>query len=148
MLHHHNKISDKLYKQCTSRDSISSLLAQDDKLSPAEAAKRLYHPDSVSLNEGKPPKHREPASAEDLQRAFECGHWGPTRPSELFLRIFHDSLLPLEHDPLMGCVSPSLVGSCGVIPLTIVAPLPDIIRHMVSRADVFGSRREWLDVYK
>lgn len=126
------RISDRVYELCRSPQSVSSLLAEDPSLSPGEAAKKLYHPDVVSISEGHPPKERIPATEEELQRAYECGNFGPTRPSELFLRIFHDSLLPLEHDPLMGCCSPSLVGSCGVVPLTIIAPLPDICRHMVS----------------
>lgn len=50
----------------------------------------------------------------------------------------------------MGCVSPSLVGSCGAIPLTIFAPLPDICRHMsnlIARAEkeVFLATNYWMD---
>lgn len=101
-------------------------------MSPGEAAKKLYHPDDFSISEGHPPKERIPASAEELERAYQCGNFGPTRPSDTFLRIFHDSLIPLNHDPLMGVCSPSLIGSSGVIPLTIIGPLPDICRHMVS----------------
>jgi len=126
-----NKLNDKVIKLCTAPESISSLLARDETLSPGHAAKKLYHPEHVAITEGKPPKERIPASQEELNRAYQCGKWGPTKPSELFMRIFHASLLPLEHDPLMGCCSPSLVGSSGVCPLTIVAPLPDILRHMV-----------------
>lgn len=124
-------ISDKVYEMCKSKQSVSSLLAENPTMTPGEAAKKLYHPAEVALTEGHPPKERIPASPEELQRAFECGNFGPTRPSETFLRIFHDSLVPLNHDPLMGVCSPSLVGSSGVIPLTIIGPLPDICRHMV-----------------
>jgi len=124
-------ISDRVYELCRDKRSVSSRLAQDPSLSPGEAAKALYHPDTVSVSEGTPPEKRVPATDEELKRAYECGNWGPSKPSELFLRIFHDSLMPLNHDPLMGCCSPSLVGSCGVVPLTVIGPLPDIIRHMV-----------------
>lgn len=125
------KITDKVYKMCTDKQSVSSLLAQDPTLTPGAAATKLYHPDTVSISEGAPPKDRSPATPEELERAYQCGNFGPTRPSELFLRIFHDSLMPLEHDPLMGVCSPSLIGSSGVMPLTIIGPLPDICRHMV-----------------
>lgn len=125
-------IPDSVYNFCRDPRSVSSLLATDPDLTPGEAAKKLYHPDNFTVSEGKPPTERIPASHEELRRAYECGKWGPTRPSELFLRIFHDSLGPLRHDPLMGVCSPSLLGSCGVLPLTVVAPLPDICRHMVS----------------
>jgi hypothetical protein len=126
-----HKISDRVYQFCTSEDSVSSALAKDPSIAPKEAAKKLYGHVKVSVTSGKPPHTRKPAMQEDLQRAFECGKWGPTRPSELFLRIFHDAVCSLEHDPLMGCVSPSLMGSCGAILLTVIAPLPDLVRHMV-----------------
>lgn len=44
----------------------------------------------------------------------------------------------LEADPLAGLVSPSLLGSSGVIPLSIVSVIPDIMRHyaeLIVRAD-------------
>lgn len=125
------KISDRVYKWCTSAETVSAALAKDPTLAPGKAAEKLYGSEGISVSEKKPPKHREVATQEDLQRAFECGKFGATRPSELFLRMFHDALCALEHDPLMGCVSPSLMGSSGVIPLTVLAPLPDLVRHMV-----------------
>ncbi|KAE9971731.1 hypothetical protein BLS_004335 [Venturia inaequalis] len=144
-------ISDKVYAWCTSKDSVSNELAKDRSLSPGDAVKKLYgEGDGIHLSEKKALPHREPATQEELERAFQCGNFGPTRPSELFLRIFHDALLPLEHDPMMGCVSPSLMGSYGAIPLTIIAPLPDICRHMsnlIARAEkeVFLATNYWMD---
>jgi phosphatidylserine/phosphatidylglycerophosphate/cardiolipin synthase-like enzyme len=38
-------------------------------------------------------------------------------------------LHPLDADPLAGLVSPSLLGSSGVIPLSIVSIIPDIMKH-------------------
>ena len=35
----------------------------------------------------------------------------------------------LDADPLAGLVSPSLLGSSGVIPLSIISIIPDIMRH-------------------
>jgi hypothetical protein len=126
-----HQISDRVYEWCTSEVSVSAALAKDPAVPPKEAAKKLYGQAKISVTAEKPPRERELASEKELQRAFECGKWGPTRPSELFLRIFHDAICSLEHDPLMGCVSPSLMGSCGSIPLSILAPLPDLVRHMV-----------------
>ena len=133
--HQKMSLSEKVYGLCRNPHSVSSLLAEDASLSPGQAAKKLYHPDNISINEGHVPSNRDPATDEELERAFQCGKF-PTRPSDLFLRVFHDSLMPLEHDPLMGCCSPSLVGSSGVCPLTIIGPLPDICRHMVREACV------------
>lgn len=49
---------------------------------------------------------------------------------------------------MVGMTSPSLLGSSGVVPLTIIAPLPDICRHMsncIARAerDVFLATNFW-----
>jgi hypothetical protein len=125
------KISDRVYQWCTSDISVSAELAKNPELAPGKAAENLFGKERISISEKKASKERVPATPEDLELAYQCGKFGPTRPSELFLRIFHDALLTLEHDPLMGCVSPSLMGSCGAIPLTVIAPLPDICRHMV-----------------
>jgi hypothetical protein len=92
---------------------------------------RTPHCHLAKLQRGHVPSTRKPATGEELERALQCGKFA-VPPSELFLRVFHDSLMPLEHDPLMGCCSPSLLGSSGTCPLTIVSGLPDICRHMVS----------------
>jgi ribosomal protein S8 len=47
-------------------------------------------------------------------------------------------------------VSPPLMGSCGVNPLTIIGPLPDICRHMsncIARAkkEVFLATNYWMN---
>lgn len=36
-------------------------------------------------------------------------------------KIYHDALGPVEQDPAAAMVSPSLMGSCGVVPLTIIS---------------------------
>lgn len=143
------KISEKVYKWCTSEESVSSLLAKDPTLAPGKAAEKLYGKEHTSVSEKKHPNNYD-YSLEELERAYQCGKWGDTRPSELFLRIYHDALLPLEQDPLMGVVSPSLMGSSGAIPLTIIGPLPDICRHMsnlIARAEkeVFLATNYWMD---
>lgn len=148
MSKHH--ITDKLLQQCTSSESVSSLLAQDPTLAPHQAASKLYHPEGFTLLDTAPPHDRTVITAEELEKAYQCGNWGPTRPSELFLQMFHESLLPLQHDPLMGVCSPSKVGSCGVVPLTVISSLPDICRHMsnlIARAEkeVFLATNFWMD---
>lgn len=81
-------ISDELLKLLTSPESVSTLLAQDPSLTPGEAWKKLYGHhvgklgDTPSINDAG--KHL--ASEEALRKAAEAGHWGPTQPSELFLR--------------------------------------------------------------
>ncbi|KUI56836.1 hypothetical protein VP1G_04219 [Cytospora mali] len=125
-------VSDELFQLLTSPESVSSLLAQDPSMSPAQAWKKLY-----GQYDGKPGSSHSNHEAADglaqkeaLKRAAECGHWGPTQPSELFLKMYNDALGPLEQDPARAMVSPSLMGSCGVLPLTIISTIPDIARHM------------------
>ncbi|KAJ4303114.1 hypothetical protein N0V90_002006 [Kalmusia sp. IMI 367209] len=142
-------ISDKILRLCTQPISVSSEYAQDPTKTPGHYADHLYGSEPPAVTEHQPPHLRKPATKEDLNRARQCGTWGDSQPSELFLRCFHDALCSLEHDPLAGMVSPSLLGSSGVVPLTIVAPLPDICRHMsnlIARAEheVFLATNFWI----
>lgn len=113
------------------RESVTSLLA-DVSLnfqSPQQVAEQLF---------SKPARHlrsrvnyelleHEVTDAE-LNIAEKFGRF-TSRPSDLFLKLFHNVLCTLKRDPLSGRVSPSLVGATGVIPLTIVSTIPDIMRH-------------------
>jgi len=87
-------IPQTVYDLCQSKETVSSLLAQDPTLTPAKAAKKLYGHGETGLSDHKHARYT-PASAEDLQRAFECGNWGPTRPSDFFLQVglFSESAL-------------------------------------------------------
>ena len=82
-------ISEKVHKLCTSSESVSSLLAQDPTMAPGEAWKKLYGGHAAGEKESKKTSkaHRDDITPDDLKRALECGSWGPTQPSELFLRV-------------------------------------------------------------
>ncbi|KAF3767910.1 hypothetical protein M406DRAFT_252746 [Cryphonectria parasitica EP155] len=72
-------ISDQMYKLFINPESVSSLLAKDPSMAPGKAWKELYgHHTGNHVD-----KHDE---NDHLERAAECGHWGPTQPSELFLK--------------------------------------------------------------
>ncbi|KAI9873321.1 MAG: hypothetical protein M1830_000543 [Pleopsidium flavum] len=140
-------VSQKVFDLCRSNVTVSSELAHDPTLQPGSIVKKLYGDDIGGHDEHKNFK-RHNATAEDLERAYQCGKWGGTRPSELFLRIYHDVLCSLEGDPMVGMTSPPLMGSSGVLPLTIISPLPDICRHMsncIARAEkeVFLATNYW-----
>ncbi|KAK2067230.1 hypothetical protein P8C59_000988 [Phyllachora maydis] len=130
-------VSDRLAALCTSADSVSSLLAADPTLAPGEAWKRLYgdHAGRVALA---------------LEQAARCGKWGPTRPSDLFLHMYDAALRTLEDTPAPAMVSPSLMGSCGVVRLTVISVIPDIVRHMAkvmvrAEREVFLATNYWQD---
>jgi hypothetical protein len=144
-----SRISDQIFKLCTDPTSVSSLYAHDADQPPEHYAKVLYGDEHYAITERSPPHQRSEPTREDLERARQCGNWGNTQPSDLFLHCFHDALCSLEHDHLAGMISPSLMGSSGVIPLTILAPLPDIARHMsnlIARAkkEVFLATNFWV----
>ncbi|KAJ7702270.1 hypothetical protein B0H17DRAFT_1157462 [Mycena rosella] len=143
-------ISPKVHQLCTGTETVSSLVAKDPQLPPGDAWKKLYGGHAAGSKESiaTAREHREAHTAEDLKRARECGKWGPTEPSELFLKLYHDALCTLDHSVASAMVSPPLMGSCGTIPLTVISVVPDIMRHMsnmIVRADkeVFLATNYW-----
>ncbi|KAL8243917.1 hypothetical protein R6Q59_010175 [Mikania micrantha] len=126
-----NKMAEEaIYELCRSRISVSAQLAKEPGSAPGDICKRLYghHAHEVLENHKS-----QPSEAIDISKdvAEQCGNWGSTRPSHLFLTIFNDVLKTLEvNNPLGGVCSPSLLGSNGVCPLTVIATIPDVCRHM------------------
>lgn len=123
-------VSDHAVKLCQETPTVSSEFAKNPSEAPTEIIKRLYGHHKPTTGHDVSGVGRPPASVADLERARQCGKWGPKEPSELFLRVYHDVLSCLDTDPMGGMVSPPLMGSYGTIPLTIIAPLADIFRHM------------------
>jgi hypothetical protein len=79
-------ISERTYQLCRDPRSVTSELAKNPTEAPVDIAKRLYgtHPEHAA------DQANDTASIDekiDLDRAFDCGRWGPTRPSELFLKV-------------------------------------------------------------
>lgn len=148
-MHDEHKISAKIFELARNGQSVSSEFAKDPYRSSGDIASHLYG--SHALKAAKPhpaPKHRYPATKEDLERARQCGKFEGTDPSELFLRAYHDALVCLEHDPLAGMVSPSLLGSTGVVPLISIGSLHDSTRHwsnIIARAknEVLFATNAW-----
>ena len=75
----------------------------------------------------------------------QCVAFELTAPAQ----IYHDVLRTLEIEPLASVVSPPLLGTNGVVPLTIISCLPDICRHMsnlIARAEkeVFLATNYWM----
>ena len=79
-------IPKKVYDLCHGSATISSELAHNPTLAPGEARKKIYGTQEGHVNEHK---HFQISSTsqQDIQQAYECGNWGPTRPSELFLKV-------------------------------------------------------------
>ncbi|GFZ43593.1 hypothetical protein JCM24511_01313 [Saitozyma sp. JCM 24511] len=84
----------------------------------------------------------------ELDEIRGCGQWGGSKPGELFLNIYAQALLTMEDNPINGLVSPPLAGATGVVPLSIISVIPDIIEHhadIIVRAEheVFLATNFW-----
>ena len=123
-------LSDETVKLCQDERTVSAEFAKNPTEAPIDIIKRLYSSHKPSVNHHG--AEQQPATVADIERARQCGKWGPTQPSELFLRVFHDAVSCLDADPMSGMISPALMGSYGTVPLTIIAPLADIFRHMAN----------------
>jgi hypothetical protein len=130
-------VSERAVKLCQETQTVSNEFARNPEEAPTDICQRLYgHHKPIVTHEEQ--KHelavsgvdRPPASTAELEIARQCGIWGPQQPSEFFLQVYHDVLATLDADALGGMVSPPLMGSHGTIPLTVIAPLADIVRHM------------------
>ncbi|KIJ62552.1 hypothetical protein HYDPIDRAFT_114197 [Hydnomerulius pinastri MD-312] len=139
-------ISEKAYSLTHSQKTVTAALAAAPTSSPGHLAKTLYdehHKKPLASggylemfsemfhrengDEMKRIQQIEPTQ-EDLDRAAECGNFG-SRPSDLFLKIYVDVLATLEGNPWSGVVSPPLLGSRGVVNLSIISVIPDIMQH-------------------
>ncbi|KAK8079554.1 hypothetical protein PG997_007372, partial [Apiospora hydei] len=144
------KIVPALVQLCQEPESVSSRLAKQPDLAPGDVWKKLYSRHERQLSKARDIRDIGKGSLADgeLEKARQCGKWGPTEPSDLFLRLYHDALCTLDEDLGCGMVSPSLMGSSGVVPLTIISCIPDIVRHMsnlIVRAEkeVFIATNYW-----
>ena len=121
---------DKIGELCRSSYSVSSKYADSSDESPGKIAESLYKTHHLQTPTTNASIAKHTYTSQELEWARQCGKFGDTSPSELFLRAYYDLLQCLAHDPLANCVSPSLCGSTGFAPLTIIAPLHDQLRHM------------------
>ncbi|MCJ1309901.1 hypothetical protein MMC25_003562 [Agyrium rufum] len=122
-------VSHKVLNLCQGKTTVSSELARDPTLAPGKVAKQLYG-EEIGGHEVHKKFELSDASAED-QENFRVEN-GTIHDPVIFSSksIYHDMLCTLEGDPMVGITSPPLMGSSGVVPLGIIAPLPDICRHI------------------
>jgi hypothetical protein len=115
-------ISDEVHSACIGKDTVSTCLAVDTSLSPADLWSKLFGRNAAKKSEkgsGSVGTNEEATSS--LSRAEKCGRWGTAKPSELFLTVYNDVLRTLDDNLSAGMVSPPLMGSCGTVPLTIMS---------------------------
>ncbi|TKY87535.1 hypothetical protein EX895_003549 [Sporisorium graminicola] len=149
----------------SSQPTITSAVAADPTLPPSQAAKHLFPSPSAAkrgilrfkikeqLEEGRH-KHwvwdkgavhhgnREPDDDELERVRLRFGYKSTAEggPSRLYLMILADCLLPLPRNPMSGVVSPPLLATTGIAPLSIFSTGPDIIGHYFDC--IVAARRE------
>jgi hypothetical protein len=88
-------IPPKIFELCTSGQSVTSELEQNPSEAPVHASKKLFgvdiQEDVLGEKESKFVKKHEDDDANALEQAYECGNFGQTRPSELFLKARYES---------------------------------------------------------
>ncbi|BGP16314.1 hypothetical protein JCM10213_006470 [Rhodosporidiobolus nylandii] len=121
--------------------------------SPGTAAKKLFPKPNLLQRAHRrffikrDLKYGRDWTPEELDEAAKRGNF-PERPSDLFLKMYADVLTTLTRDPLAGNVSPSLIGTQGTIPLSIVSTIPDIMQHykdciVLAEKEVFLVTNYW-----
>jgi hypothetical protein len=161
-----------------SNATVTSELAKDPNQRASSVFKSICR-DHHHISNGTKQDSSNPTQESDegshesstFEKARAHGKWGTAEPSEIFLRVsimtiktilrqrhpnsifsnqvYHDALTAVEKKPETGVVSPSLLGSTGIVPLTIVSPLPDLCRHLgncIARAEheVFLGTNFWI----
>lgn len=94
--------------------------------STAERAKHWHWEQGATSPRNAPP------SAEELEAVRRYYGYKPESeggPSELYLQLLADCMLALHYNPMSGVVSPQILASTGVVPLSIFSTGPDIIQH-------------------
>ncbi|KAI0061253.1 hypothetical protein BV25DRAFT_770703 [Artomyces pyxidatus] len=139
--------SDNVLQLCNSTETVTAALAAHPDQAVSKIVKDLFKKKGAAVKQQSTADGKE--STDELDRAAQCGKF-PYRPSDLFLKIYNDVLATLDSDPLAGLVSPCLLGSSGVIPLSVVSVIPDIMRHyadLIVRAEteVFIATNYWED---
>ena len=79
-------IPPKVYELCHRDKTLTAELAKNPHEHPSSVCKRLFDIDTEDDVEDK--KHESATKgASDIDQARECGNWGGSEPSDLFLKV-------------------------------------------------------------
>jgi len=96
-------VSDRVYELCHEVRTVSSEMAKNPTAAPGNVYRSLYNHLEGDKSTEDERDHKKEISKPDLKRAEECGQWGPTRPSVLFLQVCGCT----ESSNALNCYSPS-----------------------------------------
>lgn len=78
-------ISDYVYELCHEKETLTSRLAREPNKSPGDVAGELFQKKAHTQTAAAPAA--AVAAQHDAERAAQCGQWGSSVPSELFLKV-------------------------------------------------------------
>lgn len=80
-------VSQKVIDLCQGTTTVVAELGRDPTLALGKVIKKLYGDDLGGHDEHKKFVDPNPnPTAEDLKKAWTCGKWGDSHPSDLFLK--------------------------------------------------------------
>jgi hypothetical protein len=80
-------IPPKVFELCHRQHTLTAELAKTPSEAPSSVCKRLFGVDTEDdVVEDKAAK-TSPDVASDIAQARQCGNWGSSQPSELFLKV-------------------------------------------------------------
>ncbi|KAG8888426.1 hypothetical protein FRB98_007638 [Tulasnella sp. 332] len=138
-------ISDNIWNLTHGTETITSFVAAHPDDAPEQVSAKLFPMSKKEASKGiigslktalggkdqtRGTAHIDP-TPDDLERTAQCGRF-PTRPSDLFLKIYHNILQTLDEDPMADVCSPPLIASSGVVPVSVVSVIKDIMNHYAS----------------
>lgn len=98
------KLDLNLVRFCQESESVSARLAKEPDVAPGNAWKEMFSRSERSLTNSKDIRNigKGYLAEGELEKARQCGKWGPNEPSDLFLRV-RDAT---HHPPLEVGVPP------------------------------------------
>lgn len=83
-------VPPRVYDLCHSNKNVTSELEEHPTESPGHIAHKLFQHDEAIKEDIAGPIKDVGDKDDALERAYECGIWGSSRPSDLFLKVGYD----------------------------------------------------------
>ena len=86
-------IPPKVYELCHHHKTLTSELAKTPNEPPHHVCKRIFDADTDDDIEDRKDSIA-PHGSTDIEQALQCGNWGGSEPSELFLKVKFVLVIP------------------------------------------------------
>lgn len=85
-------LSDTVYELCHDEKTVTSELLQDPSQSPTKLFQKLYHDRKTKSHKSDSDESLDKGENE-LRKVLQCGNWGSSQPSDLFLKVINRPIL-------------------------------------------------------